>query len=122
MQERIWLSPPHMGGSEQKYIHEAFESNYIAPIGSNIDGFEKDIQNFLGERYVSVLNSGTAAIHLALIMLGIINGDYVLASSFTFSATVNPIVYQGANPILIDSESETWNMDPKLLEEAILFA
>jgi dTDP-4-amino-4,6-dideoxygalactose transaminase len=109
-----------MGGKEIQYIAEAFDKNYIAPVGVNIDGFELDIQNYLGEGYVSALSSGTAAIHLALIMLGVTRGDYVLASSFTFSATINPIAYQGAHPILIDSEEDTWNMDSQLLENAIL--
>jgi dTDP-4-amino-4,6-dideoxygalactose transaminase len=120
MNKKIWLSTPHMGGNEQKYIQEAFEDNWIAPLGPNVDGFEKDIESFLGAGHVAALSSGTAAIHLALIMLGVERDDYVLASSFTFSASVNPITYQGANPILIDSESDTWNMDPDLLEKAII--
>lgn len=117
---KIWLSSPHMGGNELKYIQEAFEQNWIAPLGPNVDGFEKDLEKYLNNGNVVALSSGTAAIHLALIMLGIKPDDYVLVSSFTFSATVNPIVYQRANPILIDSEPDTWNMDPQLLEEAIL--
>lgn len=119
MQNKIWLSSPHMGGNEQKYIQEAFNTNWIAPLGPNVNGFEKDLAHYTGAKAASALSSGTAALHLALILLGIKPGDEVLVSSFTFSASVNPIVYLGASPILIDSESETWNMDPILLEEAI---
>lgn len=119
MNKRIYLSPPHMSGDEQKYIEEAFEQNWIAPLGPNVDGFEKEIGQFLSIDHVAVLSSGTAAIHLALIMLGVGPDDEVLVSSFTFSASVNPIVYQGATPVLIDSEPGSWNMDPGLLEEAI---
>jgi dTDP-4-amino-4,6-dideoxygalactose transaminase len=119
MNERIWLSSPHMSGDEQKYIREAFETNWIAPLGPNLDGFEKQLGEFLQIPHVAALSSGTAAIHLALVMLGVGPGDEVLVSGFTFSATVNPIVYQGATPVLIDSEPSTWNMDPVLLEEAI---
>ncbi len=117
--KKIWLSSPHMGGTEQKYVQEAFDTNWVAPLGPNVNGFEQDIKNYTRANCVSALSSGTAAIHLALIMLGIKAGDEVLASSFTFSATVNPITYQGATPILIDSEPETWDMSPELLEEAI---
>ncbi len=117
--KKIWLSSPHMGGTEQKYVQEAFDTNWVAPLGPNVNGFEQDIKNYTGANGVSALSSGTAAIHLALIMLGVKAGDEVLASSFTFSATANPITYQGATPILIDSEKDTWNMSPELLEEAI---
>ncbi len=120
MKDKIWLSPPHMGGNELKYIQKAFDQNWIAPLGPNVDGFENDLQNYLGKGFVTALSSGTAAIHLSLVMLGIKKDDYVIAPSFTFSATINPIIYQGANPILIDSEAETWNMDPELLEKAII--
>jgi dTDP-4-amino-4,6-dideoxygalactose transaminase len=120
MDRKIWLSSPHMGGKEQKYIQEAFESNWIAPLGENVTEFENLIANYTGGKYVTALSSGTAAIHLALILLGVSAGDEVIASSFTFSATINPIVYQGALPILVDSERETWNMSPKFLELAIL--
>lgn len=120
MDHQIWLSSPHMGGEEQKYIREAFESNWIAPLGNNVTEFENSIANYTGGGYVTALSSGTAAIHLALILLGIKPGDEVIASSFTFSATINPIVYQGALPVLVDSEKETWNMSPKFLELAIL--
>jgi len=117
----IWLSPPHINGNEQKYLQEAFDSNWIAPMGNNITGFEIDLQNYLSkEVQVAVLSSGTAAIHLALQLLGISNGDEVLCQSFTFCATANPIIYLGAEPIFIDSEKDTWNMAPELLEHAIL--
>lgn len=117
--KKIWLSSPHMGGTEQKYVKEAFDTNWIAPLGPNVNGFEKDLATYTGVKVASVLSSGTAAIHLALIMLGVKSGDEVLVSSFTFSASVNPIVYLGAIPVLIDSEPETWNMSPELLEQAI---
>ncbi|MBN2167185.1 MAG: aminotransferase class I/II-fold pyridoxal phosphate-dependent enzyme [Marinilabiliaceae bacterium] len=117
--KRIYLSSPHMSGHEQKYIAEAFEQNWIAPLGPNVDNLEKTIADYCGVRHVAALSSGTAAIHLALILMGVKPGDEVFASSFTFSATVNPIVYQGANPVFIDSEKETWNMDPELLENAL---
>jgi dTDP-4-amino-4,6-dideoxygalactose transaminase len=121
MNTKIWLSPPHISGEELKYIQQAFESNWIAPLGPNIDEFENAIQSYIGEhKQVAVLNSGTAAIHLALVLLGITRGDEVLCQSFTFSASVNPIVYLGATPIFIDSESKTWNICPEQLEIAIL--
>ncbi|MBP0902463.1 aminotransferase class I/II-fold pyridoxal phosphate-dependent enzyme [Mariniflexile gromovii] len=117
---KIYLSSPHMGGSEQKFVNEAFDTNWIAPLGPNVDGFEKDIQHYLGNNsQVAVLSSGTASIHLALQILNVSKGDEVLCQSFTFSASANPIVYQGATPVFIDSESETWNMSPELLEIAI---
>jgi dTDP-4-amino-4,6-dideoxygalactose transaminase len=109
-----------MGGNEIKYINSAFEENWIAPLGPNVDNFEKDLASYLGVKHAAALSSGTAAIHLALIILGVKPGDYVIVQSFTFSATVNPIVYCGATPVLIDSEPGTWNMDPLLLEKAIL--
>jgi dTDP-4-amino-4,6-dideoxygalactose transaminase len=115
----IYLSSPHMGGEEMKYINEAFDQNWIAPLGPNVDKFEQEIEQYLGVKHAAALSSGTAAIHLALIILGVEPGDEVLASSFTFSATVNPIVYQKATPILVDSEPNTWNMSPSLLESAI---
>jgi dTDP-4-amino-4,6-dideoxygalactose transaminase len=108
-----------MGGGEMKYIKEAFKQNWIAPLGPNVDSFEKDISKYFGVSEAAVLTSGTAAIHLALIILGIDRNDEVITSSFTFSATVNPIVYQGATPVLVDSEQDTWNMSPELLETAI---
>ena len=117
---KIWLSPPHMGGNEQKYIQEAFDSNWIAPVGSNIDYFEQNLETYLGSNHVAVLNSGTAAIHLGLILLGVQAGDVVICQSMTFSASANPILYQGATPVFIDSELETWNLCPIALEEAIV--
>jgi len=119
MKEKIWLSSPHMSGNEMKFVNEAYETNWIAPLGPNVDGFEQDLQKYLDISHVAALSSGTGAIHLALVLLGVNAGDEVLASSFTFSATVNPITYVGAIPILIDSETDTWNMSPELLEEAI---
>ncbi|WP_457617700.1 DegT/DnrJ/EryC1/StrS family aminotransferase [Lutibacter sp.] len=120
MNKKIWLSSPHMGGEEQKYIQKAFDTNWIAPLGSNITEFEKGIEAYIGQNtHVVALSSGTAAIHLALVLLGVQQGDEVLCQSFTFSATANPIIYVGATPIFIDSEVATWNMCPNLLEEAI---
>jgi dTDP-4-amino-4,6-dideoxygalactose transaminase len=116
---KIWLSSPHMGGNEMKYVQEAYDTNWVAPLGPNVNGFEKDLQDYLNIKHVAALSSGTAAIHLALILLGIEQGDEVIVSSFTFSATVNPIVYQKAIPVFVDSEKETWNMDPELLEQSI---
>ncbi|MEA3460544.1 MAG: aminotransferase class I/II-fold pyridoxal phosphate-dependent enzyme [Bacteroidota bacterium] len=118
-EKRIYLSSPHMSGGEMKYIKEAFEQNWIAPLGPNVDAFERAIAAYCGVKEAAALSSGTAAIHLALIILGVKAGDEVIASSFTFSATVNPIVYQGATPVFVDSEPGTWNMDPELLEQAI---
>lgn len=117
--DRIYLSPPHMGGNELTYIHEAFDTNWVAPVGPNLENFEKEIAQYTGVPHVAALTSGTAAIHLALIMLGVGKGDEVICSSFTFAASCNPIVYQGAVPVFIDSEADTWNMDPELLQEAI---
>ncbi len=119
--QKIWLSSPHMGGSEQKYVQEAFDTNWVAPLGPNVNGFEKDIQDYLEQDvYVSALSSGTAALHLALKLAGVSQGDLVLCQSMTFSASANPITYQGATPVFIDSEPDTWNMSPELLEEAIV--
>jgi dTDP-4-amino-4,6-dideoxygalactose transaminase len=120
MKEKIWLSSPHMSGNEMKYVNEAFDTNWIAPLGPNVTGFENELADYLGINNVAALSSGTSAIHLALILLGVKPGDEVIASSFTFSATVNPIAYLGAVPVLIDSEEETWNMSPELLEKAII--
>ena len=116
---KIWLSPPHISGNEKKYVDEAFDQNWIAPAGPHLDQFEDEISRFSNGYEVAVLSSGTAAIHLSLILLGIKKDDVVLCSSFTFSASVNPVIYQGATPVFIDSETETWNMDPVLLEDAI---
>src|SRR4051812_25960039 len=118
-ENRIYLSPPHMSGQEEKFVAEAFATNWIAPIGPHVTAFEKELSEYLGIDHCAALSSGTAAIHLALIILGVKRGDEVICSSFTFSASCNPIVYQGATPVFVDSEAETWNMDPVLLEEAI---
>lgn len=119
MKEKIWLSSPHMGGNEQLYVQQAFDTNWIAPLGPHVDGFEKDLSAFTGAGHVAALSSGTSAIHLALIMLGVQAGDEVICQSFTFSASANPIVYQGATPVFVDSEKETWNMSPEHLLAAI---
>jgi dTDP-4-amino-4,6-dideoxygalactose transaminase len=117
---KIWLSSPHMGGSELKYIHEAFDSNWVAPLGPNVTGFEQDLENYIGNNaFVGALSSGTAALHLGLILLDVKAGDEVICQSMTFSASANPIVYQGATPIFIDSEVDTWNLCPNALETAI---
>ncbi|HQB36317.1 MAG TPA: aminotransferase class I/II-fold pyridoxal phosphate-dependent enzyme, partial [Bacteroidales bacterium] len=117
--KRIYLSSPHMSGREMAYINEAFDTNWIAPLGPNVNNFETDLVRYTGCGHVAALSSGTAAIHLAIILLGVGPGDEVIVPSFTFSATVNPVVYQHATPVFIDSEKETWNMDPELLEKAI---
>jgi dTDP-4-amino-4,6-dideoxygalactose transaminase len=117
---KIWLSSPHMSGKEFEYVKEAFDTNWIAPLGPHVDGFERDLCNFTGSKNAAALSAGTAAIHLALIILGVKSGDEVICQSFTFSASANPIVYQGASPIFIDSEKETWNMCPLQLRKAIL--
>lgn len=119
-QEKIWLSSPHMGGNEQKYVQEAFDSNWVAPLGPNVNGFEQDLEKYLNEDvFVGALSSGTAALHLALIMLGVEAGDEVICQSMTFAASANPIAYLGATPVFIDSEKDTWNMCPIALEQAI---
>ena len=117
---KIWLSPPHISENEKKYVDEAFEQNWIAPVGPHINKFEDELSKVSQGFDVAVLSSGTAAIHLALVLLGVKNDDCVICSSFTFSASVNPIIYLGASPIFIDSEKDTWNMDPFLLEQAIV--
>ncbi len=118
---KIWLSSPHMGGTELTYIHQAFDTNWVAPLGPNVEAFEQQLESFIGsEKFVAALSSGTAALHLALVLLGVTHGDEVLCQSLTFSASANPIIYQGAKPIFIDSENETWNICPIALEEAIL--
>ena len=120
MKTKIWLSSPHMGGNEQEYVNEAFESNWIAPLGPNVTGFEQDLETYLGNNvFVGALSSGTAALHLALILLKVKVGDEVICQSMTFSASANPIVYQGAIPIFVDSERDTWNICPNALETAI---
>ena len=118
---KIWLSSPHMGGSEQKFVQEAFDTNWVAPLGPNVTGFEQDLERYLDSGvFVGALSSGTAALHLGLILLGVQRDDEVICQSMTFSASANPILYQGAIPVFVDSEPETWNMCPVALEEAIL--
>ncbi len=119
MNSKIWLSSPHMGGNEMKYVQEAYDTNWVAPLGPNVNEFENELASYLSVKGVAALSSGTAALHLALVMLGVEPGDEVICQSFTFSASANPIVYLGATPVFIDSESETWNMDPALLKDAI---
>ena len=120
-QNRIYLCLAHMSGEEQKYIKEAFDTNWVVPLGPNVNGFEADLEAFIGEdKRVVALSAGTAAVHLALIACGVEAGDEVLCQSFTFCASANPITYLGAKPIFIDSEADTWNMDPELLEKAII--
>lgn len=117
---KIYLSSPHMGGTEQSFVNEAFDTNWIAPLGPNVEGFEKDLESYLGnQNHVAALSSGTAALHLALVLLGVERGDEVICQSMTFSASANPIVYQGATPVFVDSEPDTWNICPNHLEEAI---
>jgi dTDP-4-amino-4,6-dideoxygalactose transaminase len=120
MSKRLYLSSPHMGGDEIKYINEAFETNWVSPAGPNLDAFEKELIEYNATGfYCAGLSSGTAAIHLALIILGVEQGDEVICSSFTFSGTCNPVAYQKATPVFVDSENDTWNMDPDMLREAI---
>lgn len=120
MESKIWLSSPHMSGKEQSYVNNAFETNWIAPMGPHVSGFENDIKNYLqNNSHVAALSSGTAAIHLGLILLGVSHGDEVICQSKTFSASANPIVYLGATPVFVDSESDSWNMCPEQLEIAI---
>ncbi|MET3295707.1 UNVERIFIED_ORG: pyridoxal phosphate-dependent aminotransferase EpsN [Bacillus proteolyticus] len=117
--EKIYLSSPHMSGNEQKYIKDAFDSNWIAPLGPNVDEFERELASFVGVKGGAAVSSGTAAIHLALRLLDVQKGDTVFCSSFTFVASANPIVYLGAEPVFIDSEPETWNMSPQALALAL---
>lgn len=120
MNERILLSLAHMGGNEREWVEEAFRTNWIVPLGPNVDEFEHRLENYLDAPNVVALSAGTAAIHLGLVMLGVKAGDEVICQSFTFSASANPICYQGAQPIFVDSERKTWNMDAEALEEALL--
>lgn len=120
MKPKIWLSSPHMGGTELNYVHEAFDTNWVAPLGPNVDGFEKDIAAFLDDKiYAAALSSGTAALHLALVIAGVEPQDEVICQSMTFSASANPIKYLSATPVFVDSETDTWNMCPDTLETAI---
>ncbi|MNB99867.1 putative pyridoxal phosphate-dependent aminotransferase EpsN [compost metagenome] len=122
MQDRIFLSPPHMSGNEMQYIQEAFDSNWIAPLGTNVDKFEEEICEYVGINHALALSSGTAGIHLALKYFGVGPGDYVFCSDLTFAGSCNPILYQYAKPVFIDSEPETWNMSPDALEKAFEWA
>lgn len=121
--DRIYLCLAHMSGSEQKYIKEAFDTNWVVPLGPNVNAFEEDLAGFVSkgevQKHVVALSAGTAAVHLGLIMLGVKQGDEVICQSFTFAASANPVVYQGATPVFVDSEADTYNMDPALLEDAI---
>ena len=118
MADQILLSPPHMSGNEQKYINEAFETNWIAPLGPNVNAFESELASYVGSAGAAATSSGTAAIHLALELLGVEAGDTVFCSSLTFVASANPILYAGAKPVFIDSEEDTWNMSPIALARA----
>ena len=121
MNKKIWLSLAHMGGHEQNFIKEAFDTNWVVPLGPNVNAFEAALSEYLGEnRHAVALSAGTAALHLGLIQLGVGAGDEVICQSFTFAASANPVVYCGGVPVFVDSEEETWNMDPVLLEKAIL--
>lgn len=120
MEKKIWLSLAKMSGNEQKFIQEAFDTNWVVPLGPNVNAFEAELSAFLGQdKHVVALSAGTAAIHLSLVMLGVNSGDEVICQSFTFAASANPITYLGATPIFIDSEPQTWNMSPKYLQKAI---
>ncbi len=119
MSERIYLSPPHMGGEELKFVHEAFESNWIAPLGPQVSAFEKEVASYVGTKGALAVNSGTAAIHLGLRLLGVGSGDKVFCSTLTFIGSVNPILYLNAEPVFIDSEPESWNMSPNALKMAL---
>ena len=118
--ERIWLSTPRMGGQEQRYVQDAFDANYITSGGERVSRFECALGQYLEQEHVVAVNSGTSALHLALLLLGVQRGDEVLCQSMTFIASANPIVYLGASPVFIDSEKMTWNLCPVALEEAIL--
>lgn len=120
MSPKIWLSSPHLGSNEISFVNEAFSTNWISPMGPNVDAFENLLKDYINIEYCTALSSGTAALHLALILLEVKMGDLVFCQSMTFSASANPIVYQGATPVFIDSEFDTWNMDPSLLKEALI--
>ena len=118
-EKKIWLSSPHIGNKEFQYVKEAFDTNWIAPVGPHIEKFERQLSIRMQDNYVAALSSGTSAIHLALILLGVKKNDEVICSSFTFAASANPIMYLGAKPVFIDSELDTWNMCPIQLEKAV---
>src|SRR6185295_12611660 len=117
--ERIYLSPPHMGGDERRLVQEAFASNWIAPIGPHVDAFEREFSRKIGVGYSAALSSGTAALHLAMRLVGVGPGDEVLCSTLTFVASANPILYEGGSPVFVDSDEATWNMNPALLAEEL---
>lgn len=120
MNKKIWLSSPHMGGNEMTYVQEAYDTNWVAPLGPNVNGFEQDLESYISNNSkVACLSSGTSALHLALVLAGVQHGDEVICQSFTFSASANPIKYLGATPVFVDSEKDTWNLCPVALEEAI---
>lgn len=119
--KRIYLCLAHMSGNEMKYIQEAFDTNWVVPLGPNVNGFEEDLKQFVGgDKEIVALSAGTAAVHLALLACGVGPGDEVLVQSFTFCASSHPVTYLGATPVFVDSEPDTWNMDPVLLEQAIV--
>lgn len=121
MKQRIYLSLAHMGGREQEYIKEAFDTNWVVPLGPNVNAFERELAAYVGQnRHIVALSAGTAAIHLGLVQLGVEAGDEVICQSFTFAASANPVAYLGAKPVFVDSEKDTWNMSPGFLEKAIL--
>ena len=120
MNKRIFLSFPHLGGNEMQYINEAFSESWVVPLGPNVDEFERRLETYLSASNVVALSAGTAALHLGLVELGVTAGDEVLCQSFTFAASANPVKYQGANPVFVDSEPNTWNMSPDALERAII--
>ena len=120
MESRIFLSFPHLGGTEMNWIEEAFKGSWVVPLGPNVDEFEKRLSRYLEAPDVVAVSAGTAAIHMAMVMLGVGPGDEVICQSFTFAASANPVTYQGAKPVFVDSEPDTWNMDPATLEEAII--
>ena len=121
MNKKIYLASPHMSdeGYEREYVKEAFDTNWIAPLGENVNKFEEELAKYVGTKHAAALSAGTAAIHMAFKALDVKQGDIVFCSDLTFSATANPITYQNATPVFIDSEPETWNMDPKALEKAL---
>ncbi|MFP7288915.1 aminotransferase class I/II-fold pyridoxal phosphate-dependent enzyme [Shouchella clausii] len=120
-EKRIYLSSPHLSGNEEKYVKEAFSTNWVAPLGPNVDAFEKELANYVGAKYATATSSGTAALHLALKVVGVDKGDFVFCSTLTFVASANPIIYSGGTPVFIDSEPETWNMSSIALERAFKF-
>lgn len=122
LSQRIWLSSPHLGEEETAFVEDAFKTNWIAPLGPHVDGFERELASYAGVGHAAAVSSGTAAIHLALLLLGVKAGDTVFCSSLTFVGSCNPILYCGARPVFIDSEPETWNMSPSALEQALQWA